>query len=567
MPAVKLIRAALVVAVLIALPALAGATEATPATGASAKPRPNVIVILTDDQTLESMWAMPRVNRLLAREGATFDNFFVSFSLCCPSRAVLLTGQYNHNNGVLGNTYATGMSRLDASRTLPVWMKHAGYRTAFVGKYLNGYGKFAKRVIPPGWDDWYAGTSLGYFGHSMNRNGKLVRYRNSYQTDVYTNTALSVIKRDAKARQPFFLWLSYFAPHHGDPKDPDDLPGVVSPSPAPRHRNAFAGAALPRPPSFNEEDIADKPSAVRVKSPLTPELIAAETEAYQQRLEAMLAVDEGVARIVQALKAAGELDNTVIMYTSDNGYMQGEHRIVEGKEVGYEPSIRVPLIVRGPGVAKDVHIAQEAINVDLAPTVAQFAQATATRDYDGRSLVPVLRDPGIRWARDLLIQRGPGVSVDGPRLFTGIRAGHWKYLEHWTGEKELYDLSLDPDEVSNLAGKEPTVAIQAELAARLAALRNCAGLTCRELPPLALKLNRTDGCIEGARITGVAEPEVRSVTYEAGGRAMATVGAAPFNHPLSSSEIGPGLVRIRALITLADGREQTIDKLVRACSS
>ena len=332
--------------------------------------RPNIVVITTDDQTVESLRVMTNVHKLLAKQGTTFVNNFATFPLCCPSRATFLTGQYSHNHCVVGNSLTNGLYNLDESNTLPLWLMSAGYTTAFVGKYMNGYGKQAPTAIPPGWSEWYAGVTMAYRGHSMNRNGVLTRYGSaeaSYQTDVFGRTAVDVVRRRAPESRPFFLWLSFFAPHAGSPVDPDDPPGLHTPSPALRHRNAFAGEPLPAAPSFDEEDVADKPAALRNRPLFSSEDVAAITENYQQRLESLLAVDEAVGQLVAELRASGELDRTVIVFVSDNGFFHGEHRVPFGKYLPYEPSIHVPLVVRGPGVPRGAGFGSRSPPTSISP--------------------------------------------------------------------------------------------------------------------------------------------------------------------------------------------------------
>ena len=321
--------------------ALAAGSHTAPAVVQQAADRPNIVVIQTDDQTVDSMHVMANVDRLLVKEGARFVNSFATYPLCCPSRATFLTGQYAHNHGVLGNEPPLGgYPALDHTNTLPLWLQRAGYHTSFVGKYLNGYGESGSpNTIPPGWSDWRAALrnpgskSLLYLGFTLNENGELVSYprgRANYLTDVFTRHAVDAVELGAASGAPFFLWLSYFAPHGGRPLDPDDVraPGIgLSPRPAARHKDAYAGEVFLRSPSFDERDVSDKPPAVRNRKRLTETQIAAIEELRQQRLESLLAVDEGVAQVVEALGAAGELENTLIVFTSDNGFIQGEHRI------------------------------------------------------------------------------------------------------------------------------------------------------------------------------------------------------------------------------------------------
>jgi N-acetylglucosamine-6-sulfatase len=469
------------VCALALLVGVAGTSE-QPFTAPSAETaRPNVVVIMTDDQTVESLRVMGNVKRLLANRGATFANSFVGFALCCPSRATFLTGQYGHNNGVLGNTLPDGgYAKLDHSNTLAVWLHEAGYNTIHVGKYLNGYGRVDPTEIPPGWTEWRGSvdpSTYRFYGYTLNENGTLVTYDRVYQADLYARKATNIIRRRAPQAAPFFLWVAFLAPHSGGPREPDDPKGIGTPVPAPRHRNDFATERLPRPPSFNEADVSDKPIGIRRRPRLGPDRIRAIRENYQQRLESLLAVDEAVARIVAALRETGELSNTLIVFTSDNGFFHGEHRVPNGKVLLYEPSIRVPLIMRGPGIPAGLRLTQHVGNVDLAPTIVDATGATARRTMDGRSLLPLFSDPTLRLRRDLLVERMPG---DGN--FAAIRTPRYLYAEYWNGERELYDLALDRHELESRHDRPAYAAIQADLALRLARLRTCAGETCWTRP-------------------------------------------------------------------------------------
>jgi arylsulfatase A-like enzyme len=448
---------------------------------AAADSRPNVVVIMTDDQTVESLRVMSNVKRLLRDRGATFAKSFVGFALCCPSRATFLTGQYGHNNGVLGNMPPDGgYAKLDHSNTLAVWLQNAGYNTVHLGKYLNGYGRTDPTEIPAGWTEWRGSvdpSTYRFYGYTLNENGTLVTYERPYQTDLYARKAANIIRRRAAQAAPFFLWVAFLAPHSGGPRESDDPQGLGTPVPAPRHRNQFASEPLPRPPSFNEADVSDKPIGIRSRPRLSRDRIRAIRENYQQRLESLLAVDEAVAKIVAALRESGELRNTLIVFTSDNGFFHGEHRVPAGKVLLYEPSIRVPLIMRGPGIPGGLRLTQHVSNIDLAPTIVDATSATAGRTMDGRSLFPLFADPTLRLGRDLLVERMPG---DGN--FSAIRTPRYLYAEYWNGERELYDLARDPHELASRHADPAYAAIQADLAARLARLRVCAGETCRTRP-------------------------------------------------------------------------------------
>jgi arylsulfatase A-like enzyme len=244
--------------------------------------RPNVLVLMTDDQTVESMRVMPNVKTLIADQGVTFDNSFVSYSLCCPSRATFLTGQYAHNHGVWGNTAPNGgYYKLDSTNTLPVWLQRAGYQTIHLGKYLNQYGTRNPREIPPGWGQWYGTpdpSTYRYLNYQINENGNLVQFGNAaadYKTDVESRLAVDLISRQAADPRPFFMWVAFLAPHSGNPRDADDPSGIATPSPAARHKNRFANEPLPTPPSLNEADMSDKPAAMRNRPLLTPARLAA----------------------------------------------------------------------------------------------------------------------------------------------------------------------------------------------------------------------------------------------------------------------------------------------------
>src|SRR5215216_2317653 len=361
---------------------------------ADARERPNILVIMTDDQAVQDLRAMPQTRALLGDQGTTFTNSFVSFSLCCPSRATFFTGQYGPNHRVLSLHPPTGgYVKLDTSDYLPLWLQEAGYRTIHLGKFLNGYGSQNpdRTEVPPGFDEWQGSidpTTYNYTDYTLNENGRLVRYgpNAEYQTDFYARRASDLIERYARDERPFFFSLAFVAPHHGRPVEPDDPFFFKSPAVAPRHSDRFAATPLPRTPDFNERDVSDKPWRIRQYELLDFEEIVELQELYQQRLESLLAVDEGVGRVVEALRRTGELDNTLILFTSDNGYMIGQHRVRAAKVFGYEPSIRVPLILRGPGVPRGERRRQLVTNADLSPTILAAAKGKPGKPQDGRPL-------------------------------------------------------------------------------------------------------------------------------------------------------------------------------------
>ena len=555
--------------------ASSGSSSVAPAQPAA---KPNIVVIETDDQTVESLRVMPNVRNLLAAHGTTFDNSFASYALCCPSRATFLTGQYAHNHTVLGNRAPTGGHyKLDHANALPVWLQRAGYYTTQLGKFLNQYGTRNPREIPPGWSEWHASvdpTTYRFYGYTLNEGGALATFGNdaaSYQTDVYAAKAVEIIRRRVSAQQPLFLWFNPLAPHGGGPRDADDPRNLGTPSPAPRHKDRFAAEALPAPPSLNEADMSDKASFMRRRPLLTQTRLAAIRENYQQRLESLLAVDEAVGSIVAALRTSGELDRTLIIFTSDNGFFHGEHRIALGKVLYYEPSIRVPLILRGPGVPKGRHARQLVANIDLAPTIVDAANARPGRRMDGRSLLPLARDRGLEPGRDILIERGPDAQNPGS-VWSAIRSRNFLFAQYANGEQELYDLARDPHQLASQHANPAYARVKASLSARLTRLRACAGAACRARPQLGLALSYRAGprrCTRSsvrATVTGADRRLGQSAAFSVNGRHVATDRRAPFAVTIKRSRLSrarASLVRVR--VGLAFDRLATVDRAVRAC--
>ena len=565
--------AALVASALVAA-VLASSGEAP---AQAAEKRPNVVVVMTDDQTVESIRAMPRVREQIGERGTTFASFFVSFPLCCPSRATYLTGQYAHNTGVLGNQPPEGgFSALDSSETLAVWLQRDRYRTAHVGKYLNGYGdESTNTLVPPGWNDWRAAVQpvQRVFDYELNENGALVQYGaepEDFKGDVITARAVEIVEDLAPSRRPFFLSVSYTAPHAGQEDEEDgQAPGADcdnTAQPAPRHAQAFVSEPLPRPPSFDEADVSDKPAAIRDLAPLGADAISNVTRRYRCRLASLLHVNEGVDSILDALRDAGELKETLVIFTSDNGFFHGEHRIRGGKNRLYEEAIRVPLLIRGPGIPDGRTVDEVTVNADLAPTILDATGAEAGLPQDGRSLLAYARTPRAKLGRALLLEVDYG---------KGVRTTRYSYVERNTGERELYDLRDDPFELDNRAGDPPYAAAQSALAADLAELRGCAGRSCRARPDLALKLRghrvRRDRhrCAQGgvrARVKGQDGGLVDIVEFSIDGHEVGEDGRGPFTHRLSPKRLRKHRkARVRATATFVDGRAMTLDDTVRAC--
>ena len=382
------------------LAATAGLAAAGAAAGPPAPARPGIVLILTDDEDVASHELMPKTRALLERRGVRFDNFFVSYSFCCPSRASILRGQYAHNTQIVGNELPYGgfeklrQRGLERS-TVATWLQEAGYHTALLGKYINRYVPETGGV-PPGWSEWYAGGNAHpSYDYTLNENGRIVAYGHApddYLNDVLTRKAVRLIETTARRGQPLFLYVSTYTPHSP----------AASP---PRHQDRFVDAVLPRPPSFDEADVSDKPALIRRFPPLDPPAIAWLEDEYRRRVRSLQAVDDMVEAIVGALERAGTLDATYVLYTSDNGFHMGEHRLIAGKTTAYEEDIRVPAILRGPGVPAGARIDAMALNIDLAPTFAAIAGIEPPDFVDGRSLLPLLDDPEQPWRQSFLIER------------------------------------------------------------------------------------------------------------------------------------------------------------------
>jgi arylsulfatase A-like enzyme len=505
--------------------------------------RPNILVVMTDDMAASDVRVMPNVRRL-AREGTAFTDAIDSFPLCCPARATFITGQYAHNHGVHGNFHPFGWYGMSGrANTLPAWLQSAGYRTAMVGKWLNGYGaRDAHGEVPAGFDVWRGlldVSAYDYFNFVMNVDGalktwgdadfarKLVEFGNiqvrpvdpaqalqtvlaklnelfgpppyrywgtedprDYSPDVTGRITNRLLREQRGSRKPFFIWWSPASPHREDVAT--TLMGRPGPDPRPPHRYAAKSKQypLPRPPNFNEADLSDKPSNLTSKAPsLTQAQIDQLQLNYEGRVGSLLAVDDWVGEMVKTLRRTGQLNNTLIMFLSDNGWMQGEHRVPGDKFLPYEESLRVPLILRGPGVAAGRTVRGQVSNVDFAPTLVDAARARPGRTMDGISLLSILRGHRPPPERALQIEATaplfagniPNNAWDRP--YSGVRTDRYTYVV-WTetGEKELYDRRLDPFQLTNVAGRPAYAAVASRLASRLQALQQCRGRSCNVRP-------------------------------------------------------------------------------------
>lgn len=440
---------------------------------------PNIILIMADDMAFDDLAYMPKTINLIRNNGVSFDQYIVTMSLCCPSRVSILRGQYPHNSQITGNNapeggfekaYGLGLEE----STIAVWLQDAGYKTALIGKYLNGYpAELKPSYIPPGWTEWYvpAGDAVyndsAYtgFNYVLNENGQLVEYGNSpddYTTDVFAEKAVEFIQNSSESGEPFFLYLSTYAPHKPS-------------TPAPRHAEMFTDLTLPDKPSINEADIEDKSRFFR-NPPLSESELADLQKAYQLRIQSLQAVDDMMEDVHNALLEEGLLNNTYVFFSSDNGYHLGEHRLPAGKNTYFEEDIHVPLLVLGPNIRPGSSVNYLTANIDLAPTIAEIANVVPPDFVDGRSLLRFFDSEWTpSWRNAVVIARGfssyknlaslgtppslkgeqePIDSVMDQRAggqFIGLRTNDYTYVEFLNGDVELYDLKKDPYQLTNIA--------------------------------------------------------------------------------------------------------------------
>ena len=455
--------------------------------------RPNILFILTDDLDAElgTLNYMPHLQELLVAQGLSVDDYFISQPLCCPSRATFLRGQYTHNHHVYRNDPPNGgfeqfYALKNESSTLATWLQAAGYRTVMLGKYLNGYPFPEDRAyIPVGWNEWYSsvkGSPFAGYKYTLNENGNLVEYdvslrgESQYMTDVLASKTVDFIRRSSADQTPFFVYLSTYAPH-------------VPVKPAPRHAALMPDLKAPRGGSFNEADVSDKPAGLRFDPLLSDDEIIKLDEEFRARVLTMQAVDEMIVQLVNVLKETQQLDNTYIIFTSDNGYHLGQHRLRYGKDSPYEEDIHVPFIIRGPGIEPNTTLKGYLTgNVDFAPTIAELAGVIPPVYVDGRSMVSLLkggRPVANEWRSAYLLEfygynlGGEASDTPAPQpVYLGLRTQDYLYVEYEDSFVELYDLHTDPYEMDNIAATADKVLLDG-LSAQLKALSTCAGGQCR----------------------------------------------------------------------------------------
>jgi arylsulfatase A-like enzyme len=484
-------------------PGAAGQVAEGPGFVGSEAPRrqPNVIVLMTDDLGLTG-WerGLPRTRELLAG-GTELTEAIVSTPLCCPSRATFQSGRYGHNNGILANNPGYPVLR-DKQGLLADRLQQEGYRTALVGKFMNGWDRTdagAAGEPAPGWDEWVEmRRTYGYYDYELDINGELEQYgsgEEDYLTDVLTSRALEVIDEAAQSPRPLFMWMSWWAPH---PELSGASEGTCSGSAIPRdgEPGPFAEERLRAIDSVDEADVSDKPAFLRIRRQLRPDDRRGARDSLRCRLNSLAPVDRGVEAIVARLQQLGELDNTVLIFTSDNGFFHLEHRLPNGKALPYEEAIRVPLVIDLPASwgRQLRRNGEQASNIDLAPTILELAggcrQAgqTSCGELDGLSLLPLLSPgtPEPLRERALLVE----AAVGKPCGFAAVRTLDYTYAEYEAvpgdqhcppGERELYDLSADPNQLDNLlhaSTPSPPAGVERQLRRELGRLERCSGANC-----------------------------------------------------------------------------------------
>jgi arylsulfatase A-like enzyme len=449
---------------------------------------PNIVFVLTDDLTWNLLRFMPHV-RALQRDGVTFSHYFVTDSLCCPSRASIFTGEFPHDHGVLDNKGANGgveafLANHDEDRTYAAALRSHGYQVGLFGKFLNLYDPRQtylrqRPYVPPGWSAWDVPDIHGYgeFDYTLAVGRRLGEYGNhpaDYLTSVLGAKSRAFIRACVRANRPFLAQVSTFSPH---------MPYV----PAPRDAERFPALRAPRGPSFGHA-VSNAPKWLAKIPPLTTQAEKRFDDIYRLRAQDVLSVDRMVGRLRAEVSSLGVADNTYFVFSSDNGLHLGEHDLRQGKGTAFDTDIRVPLVVAGPGVAAGSVVSQLAENIDLAPTFETLAGVAPPATVDGRSLVPQLHGAVAgAWRSTILIEHlGPTDDAPDPDQpvhwggnspsYEAIRTSRYLYVEYVDGEREFYDLSTDPYELENRYSTMPT-SLRRRLHAIVGLLSTCKGTT------------------------------------------------------------------------------------------
>ncbi|MFI6073295.1 sulfatase [Actinoplanes sp. NPDC051343] len=444
------------IAVTAAVSLVAGCSHS--GAGSATEPtKTNIVMVLTDDLSMNLVPYMPHV-LALEKQGTTFADYTVTDSLCCPSRSSIFSGRFPHDTGIYTNGgrdggFQTFKSRGEESSTFATDLQRAGYRTAMMGKYLNGYAPNDK-YVPPGWTEWdVAGNGYPEYNYNLLQNGQIQHYGHDYLTDVVSGKASDFISTSAKAGKPFMVEVATFAPHAPyTPADPD--------------KDKFPGLKAPRTAAYDVLP-TDPPPWLADRQPLTSTEQTAIDTAFRKRVQAVQAVDRMIGSLEDTLDKAGVADRTMVVFTSDNGYHMGEHRLNPGKQTAFDTDIHVPLVMAGPGVAKGATISRPAENIDLRPTYDALAGTATPADVDGQSLLPLLGDhPPASWRTAALIEHHgpdndatdpdhPAPNSGNPTSYEAIRTEGYTYVEYTDGAKEYYDHRADPDQLHNTAEQLP----------------------------------------------------------------------------------------------------------------
>lgn len=478
--------------------------------------QPNIIFFLADDMDYSLLKHMPNTRKYIFRQGATFENFYTNIGLCCPSRASILSGKYAHNTGVIGNLFPDGFWGFhtgdEKKRTFAVRLKESGYHTALLGKYFNGYGygypfegnvpardALKKTFVPNGWSDWAVPIEGQYFGidYILNSNGELQHRTgpDNYLGDVTARHMVQMIEEN-KDDKGLMIEYSSYGPHNPQPASPQE-----------KNNEELTGwlesIKYPRTPDFNERDVSDKPKKIQKLDRLTSAEIREIDETYRQQILSVKSLDRYVGMAAKALKRTGQLDDTYLVFASDNGYHMGTHRKPPGKNSAYESDIHLPFAMRGPGIEPGTQVKEIVSNIDIAPTFADMANVALRYTVDGESLLPLAQEKPVNdWRKYVFIQRGavhgyakpgelgepgePGQARYERARFIGAVSGRYTFVKNRGDMDELYDNQQDPYQLHNLLSiprnerSDRVRLVHAEMREALRDLKNCRGTNdCR----------------------------------------------------------------------------------------
>jgi arylsulfatase A-like enzyme len=433
--------------------------------------KPNIIFVLTDDQFPGTEEMMPGLKNDITSEGMKFTNMVSTFPLCCPARATIQRGQYSHNTTIYGNSPPAGgwgkfRDKGLHRSTIATWLNQAGYQTGLFGKYMNNY---TERVIPPGWDRWYAWNGINEGWTSVNDHGTQKPLDWQEADSLVANEALEFLSSRLKNEAPAFAFVNFGAMHE---------PYFY----APIDSDKFTGENIPRTPAFNEDDVSDKPNYIRNRPKLSNSDIVKLDQDYRNALRSLMRVDRFIEDASEMLRREGEMDETYFVFYTDNGVHFGQHRFMLGKLQPYEEDVNFPLIVRGPGIPHGVIKSELVGDHDVAPTLADMADADVPAFVDGRSFLPLATGTTTDWPRTAILSERKTTDVP-PNKWDMLRMSSKVYTRHENGEKEYYDLASDPYQLHNALQPDdrnktppaPDSATRAYYEQRLNALLDCEG--------------------------------------------------------------------------------------------